>query len=76
VRDAQAEAGAARGPLQLLDALDARAGVRGVPPNAVQLPPGFLEELSAKFEANGDAQGLQDLVVPVGERLAIIMRQS
>lgn len=40
----------------------------GMPPQGVTpLPPGFLEELSAKQEADGNLDGLKDFLLPVGK---------
>lgn len=54
---------AARGALQLLDALDpsAGAGAGGAPPT---MPAGFLEDFGARF---GD-EGLEGVAGPIGER--------
>lgn len=62
------EAAEKRGPLQLLDSLMVRCNPSGLPPQGVvSLPSGFLEELAAKQEADGNMEGLRDLVLPVGE---------
>ena len=60
VQPAQAQA---RGPLQLLDSIDARCG-KG-PPGAEAMPAGFLEAFAARFE--GDE--LNGIVEPVGAPL-------
>ncbi len=49
-----------RGPLQLLDAIDARDKALD---NVVAMPPGFLEEYSARFAA----EGLLETVEPIGQ---------
>ena len=53
----------ARGALQLLDSIDAQSKPPAGGTGIVPLPHGFLEELAAKYEA----EGFDDVIRPVGE---------
>lgn len=65
----QAEAAERKGPLQLLDSLDARfnPGSLGLgAQRVVPLPVGFLEDLSAKLAGDDNEEGLKELMRPIG----------
>ena len=55
----QPEAAEQRGPLQLLDALEARHSRAA---DAVQMPPEFLEQFAARYEN----EGLESIVEAIG----------
>jgi len=70
---AEAEAAERKGPLQLLDSLDARfnPGALGMSAQRiVALPVGFLEDLSAKLVADENEEGLKELMRPIVKELA------
>lgn len=53
---------ATRGPLQLLDAMDAASSVGYTTPTATAMPAGFLERLAERYLEDG----LDTIIRPIG----------